>query len=128
MWLLSLGMFTGYSPSASSLANRLKEGVIKRFEIGDSRVELYLEKILFDFPTCIEFNVTREHMVNSLQPATSDVYEYYDPAKAGANAKSYAMETVYEEPPKVTTPAVSRAASSTKVAALLVAALLTASA
>mmetsp|Transcript_58504 Transcript_58504/g.189512 ORF Transcript_58504/g.189512 Transcript_58504/m.189512 type:complete len:1401 (+) Transcript_58504:208-4410(+) len=26
MWLLSLGMFTGYSPSASSLANRLKGG------------------------------------------------------------------------------------------------------
>jgi len=92
MWIMSVGLFTGYGASRQSLEARRLDGLVKRYELGDSRVDLYLEEMHVDKETCIEFNVTREHDVRSLQAANSEVFEYYAPDRKGSVATSYAIE------------------------------------
>jgi len=99
MWIMSVGLFTGYSASKQSLEARRLEGALKRYELGDTRVELYLEELDAASPTCVEFNVTKDHDVRRLQAATSEVFEYYSPERKGAASTAFALEQ-YVDPPR----------------------------
>lgn len=102
MWIMSVGLYTGYGAVASSLEARRLAGDIKRYELGDGKVDLYLERMSTSGAVCVEFNVTQDFVVGGLQARQSTVYEYYAPERAGQVLRALEAE---EYTPATTTPA-----------------------
>jgi CD109 antigen len=108
MVILEAGLFSGYTPVASSLAavQASNPALIKRIEVDTParRVLFYLDALpVAAAPTCVEFDSVQDSEVFGLTPATSRVYSYYAPSDAGA--ASLAVEAVSggaERPPSGT--------------------------
>ncbi|CAE8622241.1 unnamed protein product [Polarella glacialis] len=94
MSIISIGLFTGYAASSSSLSELKAATGVKRYEISDGRVDLYLEEIKNSGSTCVQFNVTREFKVWNTQAAVSEIYEYYAPEARGENLASFSFKAM----------------------------------
>lgn len=92
MAIISVGLFTGYAPSMSSLQALKDAKVVKRFEVNDGRVDFYLEELQGAASTCVQFKVTKEYQVWNVQPAASKVYEYYEPQSQGQSLAPFTMQ------------------------------------
>lgn len=92
MAIISVGLFTGYAPSMSSLQALKDAKVVKRFEVNDGRVDFYLEELQGAASTCVQFKVTKEYQVWNVQPAASKVYEYYEPQSQGQTLAAFTMQ------------------------------------
>ncbi|CAJ1442526.1 unnamed protein product [Effrenium voratum] len=130
MAIISVGLFTGYGASLQSLQALKDAEVIKRFELNDQRVDLYLEELHESSKTCVQFNITREFRVWNVQPAASMVYEYYKPEARGELLSSFSTQVFTDEvsqlpgiQPSVTT-TMPTAASAATAAAFLTTSLL----
>ena len=99
MAILSVGLFTGYAPAMSSLQALKDSKVLKRYELNDGRVDFYLEELPSGTNTCVQFKVAKEYQVWNVQPAASQVYEYYEPQSQGQSMVSFATQ---EMPPELT--------------------------
>ncbi|XP_047344508.1 alpha-2-macroglobulin-like protein 1 [Vespa velutina] len=78
MALLEIGMISGYVPDRSSLHSLLEVPSTKVKRIEDDRdiVTIYFDRLIGQ-KTCIFFNVTRENIVDRLEPANVKLYDYY---------------------------------------------------
>jgi len=83
MVLLNVGLFTGYAASTSSLNSLVTDGHIKKYEVEDKRVALYVDQIPFGEAYCAPFDAIMDFDVSLLQPAPSEVFEYYAPHNRG---------------------------------------------
>lgn len=92
MAIISVGLFTGYAPSMSSLQALKDAKLVKRFEVNDGRVDFYLEELQSAASTCVQFKVTKEYQVWNVQPAASKVYEYYEPQSQGQTLAAFTMQ------------------------------------
>lgn len=81
MTLLEVGLPTGFTASQADLealaTSRYPE--LKRVEIADRRVVLYLNGLPMDSWSCLAFPVARVAEVGELQPTISTVFAYYSP-------------------------------------------------
>jgi CD109 antigen len=88
MVLLEVGLFSGYTPVAASLAavQASSPDVIKRVEVDapGRRVVFYLDSLRSGAPLCVSFDTVQEAEVFGLAAATSRVSSYYAPADEGA--------------------------------------------
>lgn len=101
MAIFSVGLFTGYSASISSLQALKDAKLVKRFELNEGKVDLYLEELKSAEQTCVQFNVTKEFKVWNVQPAASTVYEYYKPERRGEALASFTMKDLDEDTAKL---------------------------
>ncbi|KAG7202424.1 hypothetical protein KM043_018735 [Ampulex compressa] len=78
MALLEIGMISGYVPDRTSLLLLLADPStkVKRFEENRGVVTIYFDKLTGQ-KTCISFIVTREVIVDRLEPANVKLYDYY---------------------------------------------------
>lgn len=78
MALLEIGMISGYVPDRTSLHSLLEnpDTKVKRFEDDQDLVTIYFDKLTGQ-KTCISFTVTRENIVDRLEPANVKLYDYY---------------------------------------------------
>eukprot|EP00928_Gymnodinium_smaydae_P015369 TRINITY_DN1567_c0_g3_i2.p1 TRINITY_DN1567_c0_g3~~TRINITY_DN1567_c0_g3_i2.p1 ORF type:complete len:1331 (-),score=254.48 TRINITY_DN1567_c0_g3_i2:57-3512(-) len=92
MSILSVGLFTGFEAIVATLDD-LKErrATVKRWELGDARVDLYMEDLSREDATCVEFMVSKIYEVRNIQPALSECYEYYAPDNKGQTLSTFAM-------------------------------------
>ncbi|CAE7418019.1 CD109 [Symbiodinium natans] len=97
MSIISVGLFTGYAASVSSLQSLKDDKVVKRWDLGDGTVDLYLQELSTTGKTCVQFNVTQEFQVWNVQPALSAVYEYYAPEARGERLASFAAKELTED-------------------------------
>jgi len=98
MWIMDVGLFTGFNVAAESLLQQRSLGRVKRFEMQDGRVLLYLEDLSPDQATCIDFGVTQDFNVRGRQPAASTVYEYYAPERSGGVLTAFEMRPAPDAP------------------------------
>jgi len=94
MSIMSIGLFTGYAPSVTALEALKDSKVVKRFEVADARVDLYLEEMATSGKTCAAFNVTKEFKVWNTQPAVSQVYAYYTPETRGESLTTHSFKAM----------------------------------
>jgi len=97
MSIISVGLFTGYAPSMSSLQALKDEKVVKRWDLGDGKVDLYLEELATSGKTCVQFNVTQEFRVWNVQPALSSVYDYYAPEVRGESLAAFISKPMTDD-------------------------------
>ncbi|XP_066592787.1 alpha-2-macroglobulin-like protein 1 isoform X2 [Prorops nasuta] len=78
MALLEVSMISGYVPDRASLHSLLENPAtrVKRFEEDKNIVTIYFDKLISQ-KTCISFVVTRENVVDRLEPANVKLYDYY---------------------------------------------------
>ena len=78
MAVLEIGMISGYVPDRTSLHSLLEDPAtkVKRFEEDRDIVTIYFDKLI-NQKTCISFMVTRENVVDRLEPANAKLYDYY---------------------------------------------------
>ncbi|XP_012532021.1 alpha-2-macroglobulin-like protein 1 [Monomorium pharaonis] len=78
MALLEIGMVSGYVPDRTSLHSLLEDPATKVKRVDDERgiVSIYFDKLI-NQKTCISFTVTRENIVDRLEPANVKLYDYY---------------------------------------------------
>ncbi|KAK2588933.1 hypothetical protein KPH14_001788 [Odynerus spinipes] len=78
MALLEIGMISGYAPDRTSLHALLEnpDTKVKRFEDDHDLVTIYFDKLTGQ-KLCISFTVTRENVVDRLEPANVKLYDYY---------------------------------------------------
>jgi CD109 antigen len=88
MVLLEVGLFSGYTPVAASLAavQASAPDVIKRVEVDapGRRVVFYLDALRSGAPLCVSFDTVQDSEVFGLASATSRVSSYYAPSDEGA--------------------------------------------
>ena len=90
MLIANLQMFSGMVPSEKSLES-LKgpgaacNGAVKRVDYDNDEVAVYIDKLAVgDGPCVLDVELLQDMVVDNLQPAAVEVYEYYDPQKSGA--------------------------------------------
>ncbi|XP_011171215.1 alpha-2-macroglobulin-like protein 1 isoform X3 [Solenopsis invicta] len=78
MALLEVSMISGYVPDRTSLHSLLEnpDTKVKRIEDDRGIVAIYFDKLI-NQKTCISFTVTRENIVDRLEPANVKLYDYY---------------------------------------------------
>eukprot|EP00931_Biecheleriopsis_adriatica_P097334 TRINITY_DN7109_c0_g1_i3.p1 TRINITY_DN7109_c0_g1~~TRINITY_DN7109_c0_g1_i3.p1 ORF type:complete len:1657 (-),score=378.22 TRINITY_DN7109_c0_g1_i3:147-5117(-) len=94
MSIMSIGLFTGYAASTASLESLREAKVIKRYELADGKVDLYLEAMSTTEKTCAQFNVTKEFKVWNTQAAVSEVYDYYAPEARGESLSDFKFQVM----------------------------------
>jgi len=77
MAVMELGLFTGTAVTASSLSALRADRRVKRLEVEPTKLVLYFDEILKG--ETIELEAETVSPVANLQPASSIVYEYYQP-------------------------------------------------
>jgi len=94
MAIVSLGLYTGYEPAPESLQERKAKGDVKRAELGDRRVELYLDegKLRKGSPSCIDIGVRKVFNVRNLQPTATQVYAYYETDLRGSTNTAFDLQ------------------------------------
>lgn len=97
MSIISVGLFTGYAASVKSLQSLKDEKVVKRWDLGDGTVDLYMEELKTSGKTCVQFNVTQEFQVWNVQPALSTVYDYYAPETRGEQLAAFEAKDVTDD-------------------------------
>jgi len=78
MSIIDVGLFTGWVADRNSLDKLQQDQVIKRYEIDDTGVHLYLDDITSK-QNCFSFIVTQQQIVFFPQATQSSVYSYYSP-------------------------------------------------
>lgn len=94
MSIMSIGLFTGYAASQLSLQALKDAGVVKRFEISDERVDVYLDELKSSGATCVQFNVTKDFQVWNTQAAVSEFFEYYAPEARGESLARFEFKAM----------------------------------
>ncbi|XP_011636564.2 murinoglobulin-1-like [Pogonomyrmex barbatus] len=91
MALLEIGMISGYVPDRTSLHSLLEDPAtkVKRFEEDRGIVTIYFDKLI-NQKTCISFTVTRENIVDRLEPANVKLYDYYQQELTISSSYSFA--------------------------------------
>ncbi|XP_012231026.1 alpha-2-macroglobulin-like protein 1 isoform X2 [Linepithema humile] len=91
MALLEIGMISGYVPDRASLHSLLEDPAtkVKRFEEDRGIVTIYFDKLI-NQKTCISFTVTRENIVDRLEPANVKLYDYYQQELTISSSYSFA--------------------------------------
>ncbi|KAG5321098.1 A2ML1 protein, partial [Pseudoatta argentina] len=91
MALLEINMVSGYVPDRTSLHSLLEDPAtkVKRFEDDRGIVTIYFDKLI-NQKTCISFTVTRENIVDRLEPANVKLYDYYQPELTISSSYSFA--------------------------------------
>ncbi|XP_011696887.1 PREDICTED: alpha-2-macroglobulin-like protein 1 isoform X2 [Wasmannia auropunctata] len=91
MALLEIGMVSGYVPDRTSLHSLLEDPAtkVKRFEDDRGIVTIYFDKLM-NQKTCISFTVTRENIVDRLEPANVKLYDYYQQELSISSSYSFA--------------------------------------
>ncbi|RLU16697.1 hypothetical protein DMN91_010765 [Ooceraea biroi] len=91
MALLEIGMISGYVPDRTSLYSLLEDAAtkVKRFEEDRGIVTIYFDKLI-NQKTCISFTVTRENIVDRLEPANVKLYDYYQQELTISSSYSFA--------------------------------------
>ncbi|KAL0109694.1 hypothetical protein PUN28_014611 [Cardiocondyla obscurior] len=91
MALLEIGMISGYVPDRTSLHSLLEDPAtkVKRFEEDRGIVTIYFDKLI-NQKTCISFTLTRENVVDRLEPANVKLYDYYQQELTISSSYSFA--------------------------------------
>ncbi|XP_018342836.1 PREDICTED: alpha-2-macroglobulin-like protein 1 isoform X2 [Trachymyrmex septentrionalis] len=91
MALLEINMVSGYVPDRTSLHSLLEDPAtkVKRFEDDRGIVTIYFDKLI-NQKTCISFTVTRENIVDRLEPANVKLYDYYQQELTISSSYSFA--------------------------------------
>ncbi|XP_011146903.2 murinoglobulin-1 [Harpegnathos saltator] len=91
MALLEIGMISGYVPDRASLHSLLEDPAtkVKRFEEDRDVVSIYFDKLISQ-KTCISLIVTRENIVDRLEPANVKLYDYYQQELTISSSYSFA--------------------------------------
>ncbi|XP_077262894.1 alpha-2-macroglobulin-like protein 1 [Temnothorax americanus] len=91
MALLEIDMISGYVPDRTSLHSLLEDPAtkVKRFEEDRGIVTIYFDKLI-NQKTCISFTVTRENIVDRLEPANAKLYDYYQQELTISSSYSFA--------------------------------------
>jgi len=87
MVLLQVGLFSGYVPLASSLeaARASAPQLLKRVDVTPRGVTFYLERLAAaDGGQCVGFDAVQATVVGNLSAASTTIYDYYAPQRAGA--------------------------------------------
>ncbi|PVD21662.1 hypothetical protein C0Q70_17461 [Pomacea canaliculata] len=79
MSVLDVGLFTGYQPITEDLEKLKAKGKIDHYEISQRSVIFYLSEISHVTKQCVKFRAKQNHVVENLQPAKVQVYDYYNP-------------------------------------------------
>ncbi|XP_050403081.1 venom factor [Patella vulgata] len=80
MSVLDVGLFTGYQPIDNDLNLMKTNGKIQHFETSQRSVILYVEEISHKRTECFKFRAKQKHIVENIQPAKVQVFDYYNPA------------------------------------------------
>ncbi|KAG7175154.1 Alpha-2-macroglobulin-like 6 [Homarus americanus] len=78
MAVLELHLQTGYLALEKDLELLLEKEIIKRFDIEEAIVQLYLESVSRD-ETCVELEVLQKTVLEDPHPGTLTLYDYYEP-------------------------------------------------
>ncbi|KAE8589584.1 hypothetical protein XENTR_v10017632 [Xenopus tropicalis] len=78
MGIIDVYHVSGFAPVARSLKLLEKKENVKRTEVTDEKVSIYLEELTHETET-FSIVVKQETPVSNLQPANVIVYDYYDP-------------------------------------------------
>ncbi|XP_011874735.1 PREDICTED: alpha-2-macroglobulin-like protein 1 isoform X2 [Vollenhovia emeryi] len=91
MALLEIDMISGYVSDRTSLHSLLEDPAtkVKRFEEDRGIVTIYFDKLI-NQKTCISFTVTRENIVDRLEPANVKLYDYYQQELTISSSYSFA--------------------------------------
>ncbi|XP_041426095.1 alpha-2-macroglobulin-like protein 1 [Xenopus laevis] len=83
MAIIEVHHLSGFAPVARSLKLLEQNENVKRTEVTDEKVSIYLEELTHKTET-FSFVVKQETPVSNLQPANVIVYDYYDPREHAA--------------------------------------------
>nr|AVP12644.1 complement C3-like protein 1 [Littorina littorea] len=79
MSVIDVGLFTGYKPITSDLHKLKEKGKVDHYEMSQRSVILYIDEISHEKRHCVKFRTKQVHVVENLQPAKVQVYDYYNP-------------------------------------------------
>ncbi|XP_066457061.1 alpha-2-macroglobulin-like [Eleutherodactylus coqui] len=77
MAVIEVKMLSGYIPVKSTIRKLEKDKLVKRSDIQNDMVMLYLDQIDHN-PVNLSFMVEQDIVVKDLKPATAKVYDYYE--------------------------------------------------
>uniref|UniRef100_A0A0B7BJ94 NTR domain-containing protein n=1 Tax=Arion vulgaris TaxID=1028688 RepID=A0A0B7BJ94_9EUPU len=79
MSVVDAGLFTGYEPVVEDLDILKLRGKIDHYEKSQRSVVLYLDQISNKDETCLKFRAKQVHSAENIQPASIQIYDYYNP-------------------------------------------------
>merc|ERR1711959_206046 len=101
MAVMELGLFTGTAVAADSLAALHADPRVKRLDVAPTKLVLYFDEISSQGET-VELETETLSPVANLQPASSVVYEYYQPEnQADSTSTFFSSKGEEEGPPRV---------------------------
>ncbi|ESO83810.1 hypothetical protein LOTGIDRAFT_169046 [Lottia gigantea] len=81
MSVLDVGLFTGYQPIDADLDAMKAKGKIQHYEKSQRSLILYIEEISNKKTECYKFRAKQKHIVENIQPAKVQVFDYYNPTE-----------------------------------------------
>jgi len=104
MVMANMQVFSGMVPKPESLeamanSKAVCNGAVKRVEYENDQVSVYIDRLASgEEPCVVKMELDQEAVVEDLQPATVEVFEYYNPQNAGA--AELAAADLADSPPK----------------------------
>lgn len=92
MVIFEVEIFTGFAADVASCNSLLSRGLIKRFEIEDRTLALYIDELDVARETCLDVGVKREFQASGLVPVSTSVYEYYAPDRQGVSMSAFPLK------------------------------------
>jgi len=80
MAIIEVNVVSGNLPQKQDLQEAVRRGGpnVKRYEVDGNKVQFYIDELTLE-PTCVEFGVKQESVVEDAKPGTVSVYDYYSP-------------------------------------------------